>query len=213
MTLHSASRRSFLLAAALAPLLAAPAHAADRIAVVATFSVIGDMLARVGGAHLDVKTIVGPGGDCELYQATPADVGAVATATAIFLNDINDEFEPWLEPLLKQAAFKGAKVVVSRGVHTLALEEEHPVSGRMLPESLDQHAWLDPRNGIIYVRNIAAALSRLDPANAADYRDHAASYENELKEVDVWARQQIAAVPADKRRALTSHDSLQYIAS
>jgi len=199
--------------AAVAPLLAAPARAADRVTVVATFSVIGDMMAQVGGNDLDIETIVGPGGDCELYQPTPADVATVAAARAIFLNDINDEFEPWLEPLLKQAAFKGAKVVVSRGVHTLSAEEEHPVSGRMLPEALDQHAWLDPRNGAIYVSNIAAELSRLDPANAADYRACAAAYEKELKDVDAWARQQIAAVPAEKRRALTSHDSLQYIAS
>ena len=213
MTLRSVSRRRFLAVAAAAPLLAAPARAADRVTVVATFSVIGDMIAQVGGNHLDIKTIVGPGGDCELYQPTPADVATVATARAIFVNDINDEFEPWLEPLLKQAAFKGPKVVVSRGVHTLSAEEEHPVSGRMLPEALDQHAWLNPRNGVIYVRNIAAALSRLDPANAADYRARAAAYEMELQEVDAWARQQIAAVPEEKRRALTSHDSLQYIAS
>ncbi|HEY4890348.1 MAG TPA: zinc ABC transporter substrate-binding protein [Reyranella sp.] len=213
MTLRSASRRRFLAMAAVAPLLAARARAADRVTVVATFSVIGDMMAQVGGNHLDIKTIVGPGGDCELYQPTPADVATVAAARAIFLNDINDEFEPWLEPLLKQAAFNGAKVVVSRGVHTLSAEEEHPVSGRTLPEALDQHAWLDPRNGAIYVRNIAAELSRLDPANAADYRARAAAYEKELKDVDAWARQQIAAVPAEKRRALTSHDSLQYIAS
>ena len=104
--------------------------------------------------------------------------------------------------------------MVSRGVHTLSAEEEHPVSGRTQPEALDQHAWLDPRNGVIYVRNIAAELSRLDPANAADYRARAADYEKELKDVDAWARQQIAAVPAEKRRALTSRDnSLQYIAS
>jgi zinc/manganese transport system substrate-binding protein len=213
MTLRSASRRRFLVVAAAGPLLAAAARAADRIAVVATFSVIGDMIAEVGGDRVDIKTIVGAGGDCELYQPTPADVAAVTAARAIFLNDINDEFEPWLEPLLKQAAFKGPKVVVSRGVHTLSAGEEHPVSGRMLPEALDQHAWLDPRNGVIYVRNITAALSRLDPANAADYRARAAAYQKDLQDLDAWARQQIAAAPQEKRRALTSHDSLQYIAS
>ena len=100
MTLRSASRRRFLAMAAAAPLLAAPARAADPVTVVATFSVIGDMLARVGGDHLDIETIVGPDGDSELYQPTPADVSTVAAARAIFLNDINDEFEPWLEPLL-----------------------------------------------------------------------------------------------------------------
>jgi len=194
-------------------LLAGPAEAQDRITVVATFSVIGDMLANVGGDHIDINTIVGAGGDCELYQPTAADVATLASARAVFINDLNEEFEPWLEPLLKQALFKGTKVVVTRGVRALTAEEEHPVSGRQLPAAIDQHAWLDPRNGVIYVRNIAAALARLDPANAADYRARAAAYNKQIQTVDDWARKEIGGVPAGKRRALTSHDSLQYIAS
>ena len=194
-------------------LLAAPAGAVDRMPVVASFSVVADMLAKVGGDHIDIKTIVGPGGDCELYQPTAADVATVTRARAVFINDLNEEFEPWLEPLLKQARFTGAKVVVSRNVRTLTAEEEHPVSGRQLPTAIDQHAWLDPRNGVIYVRNIAAALVRLDPADAAEYRARATAYTKEIQAVDDWARKEIAGVPADKRRALASHDSLQYIAN
>jgi len=194
-------------------LLTFPGYAADRIPVVATFSVIGDMLVNVGGDHIDTKTIVGAGGDCELYQPTAADVATIASARAVFLNDLNEEFEPWLEPLLKQAVFKGTKVVVTRGVRTLTAEEEHPVSGRQLPAAIDQHAWLDPRNGAVYVRNIAEALARLDPANAADYRARAGAYGKELQAVDDWARKEMAGVPAAKRRVLTSHDSLQYLAN
>jgi zinc/manganese transport system substrate-binding protein len=189
------------------------ASAADRIPVVATFSVIGDILANIGGDRLDIKTIVGAGGDCELYQPTAADVATVARASAIFINDLNEEFEPWLEPLLKQAAFHGTKIVVSRGVHTLTGEEEHPVSGRQLAESIDQHAWLDPRNGVIYARNIAEALARLDPDGAAGYRSRAAAYAQQIRAVDDWAHKEMAAVPTAKRRALASHDSLQYIAN
>ena len=203
-----------LLGVALAALLlAAPGRAATPMMVVATFSVIADMLARVGGDHIAIKTIVGAGGDCELYQPSAADVATVASARAVFFNDLNEEFEPWLEPLLKQAAFKGAKVVVTRGVRTLTAEEEHPVSGRQLPAAIDQHAWLDPRNGVVYVRNIAAALARLDPANASDYSARAAAYAEEIRAVDDWARKEMAGVPAAKRRALSSHDSLQYIAN
>ena len=203
--------RCIIVLAAL--LLAGPARAAERVTVVATFSVIADMLANVGGDHLNIKTIVGAGGDCELYQPTAADVATIASARAVFLNDLNEEFEPWLDPLLKQALFKGMKVVVSRGVRTMTAEEEHPVSGRQLPAAIDQHAWLDPRNGVIYVRNIAEALIRLDPAGAADYRARAASYTQQIQAADDWARREIASVPAAKRRALASHDSLQYIAN
>jgi len=201
------------LIALAALLLASPATAADRITVVATFSVIADMLANVGGDRIDIRTIVGAGGDCELYQPTPADVATIASARAVFINNLNEEFEPWLEPLLKQARFKGTKVVVSRNVRTLTAEEEHPVSGRLLPTAIDQHAWLDPRNGVVYVHNIAAALERLDPADAAEYRARAATYTKQIQVVDNWAREEIASVPAEKRRALASHDSLQYIAN
>jgi zinc/manganese transport system substrate-binding protein len=201
------------LVALAALLLTTSGHAEDRIAVVATFSVIGDMLANVGGDHIAIKTIVGAGGDCELYQPTAADVATVASTRAVFLNDLNDEFEPWLEPLLKQAEFKGTKLVVSRRVHTLMAEEEHPVSGRQLPSAIDQHAWLDPRNGVIYVHNIAEGLARLDPTNAAEYRTRAAAYTKEIQAIDDWARKEMSGVPATKRRVLTSHDSLQYLAN
>jgi len=95
----------------------------------------------------------------------------------------------------------------------LTAEEEHPVSGRQLPSAIDQHAWLDPRNGVIYVRNITAALVRLDPAAAAQYRASAAAYIKEIQAANDWARKEIAGVPPEKRRALASHDSLQYLAS
>ena len=103
--------------------------------------------------------------------------------------------------------------MVSRGVRTRTAEEEHPVSGRQLPAAIDQHAWLDPRNGIVYVRNIGEALARLDPAGAADYRARAAAYTRQIQAVDGWARREFTEVPAGKRRALASHDSLQYIAA
>jgi ABC-type Zn uptake system ZnuABC Zn-binding protein ZnuA/ABC-type Mn2+/Zn2+ transport system permease subunit len=206
---NSMRRLAPLLAGALA--LAMPARAESPIPVVATFTVIGDMLAQVGGDHIAIRSIVGPDGDCEAYQPTAADVGIIASTRAVFFNDLNEEFEPWLEPLLKQAGFEGAKVVVSRGVRTLSAGEEHPVSGRQLPEAIDQHAWLDPRNGVIYVRNIAEALGRLDPPNATDYGARATAYTQEIKAVDDWARKEMAGVPPAKRRVLTSHDSLRYL--
>jgi zinc/manganese transport system substrate-binding protein len=202
----------YLLLVALAALPAAPLAAADKPTVVATFSVLGDMVANVAGDHIDLVTIVGPNGDTELYQPTLADSRAIAGARIVFVNDLNDEFEPWLEPLLKQSGFTGTKVVASRGAKTITAEEEHPISGKEAAPVIDQHAWLDPRNGIVYVKNIAQALERADPANAADYRARAASYVKQLQSVDAWIRTEMAAVPVSKRRIIASHDSLQYLA-
>jgi len=202
----------YVLLVALAALPAAALGAADKPTVVATFSVLGDLIANVAGDHVDLITIVGPNGDTELYRPTLADSRTIVGARIVFVNNLNDEFEPWLEPLLKQSGFTGTKVVASRGAKTITAEEEHPISGKEAAPVIDQHAWLDPRNGIVYVKNIAQALERADPANAADYRARAASYVKQLQSVDAWMRTEMATVPVSKRRIIASHDSLQYLA-
>ena len=188
-----------------------PAAAVDKIRVVATFSVIGDMVANVAGDRVDLVTLVGPAGDTELFKPSLADGKSVAEAKIVFMNDLNDEFEPWLEPLLKSVKFGGSKIIVSRGAKTYSSSEERAPRSKAA-EEIDQHAWLDPKNGVIYVRNIAAALAKSDPANAADYRARAAAYIKELQDLDAWAKTEMAAVPPAKRRILSSHDSLQYLA-
>src|SRR4029077_15077402 len=202
----------YALLVALAALPAAPLRAADKPTVVATFSVLGDLVANVAGDHVDLVTIVGPNGDTELYRPTLADSRTIADARIVFVNDLNDEFEPWLDPLLKQAGFAGTKVVASRGAKTITAEEEHPISGKEAAPVIDQHAWLDPKNGVVYVKNIAQALERSNPANADDYRARAAAYIKQLQAVDAWIRTEMATVPTVKRRIIASHDSLQYLA-
>jgi len=108
--------------------------------------------------------------------------------------------------------FTGAKIVVSRGVKTYTSNEERKPRNKSGEEEIDQHAWLDPKNGVIYVRNVTAALVRSDPANAAEYRARADAYVKELQALDAWAKAEIAALPPAKRRFLASHDSLQYLA-
>jgi len=192
--------------------LVGPSRAADKIKAVATFSVIGDMVTMVTSDRVELSTLVGPDGDTELYQPTLADGRTVADARVLFMNGLNDEFEPWLEGLLRQAQFNGTKVVVSRGAKTLEAEDERAPIGKPKAAAIDQHAWLDPKNGIVYVKNIVDVLARADPGNAAEYRQRAATYIKELQELNSWAKAELAAVPPAKRRMITSHDSLRYLA-
>src|SRR3954466_10518253 len=90
---------------------ASVAGAEERIKVVATFSVIGDMVSNVAGDKVDLVTLVGPAGDTELFTPSLADGKNVAKANIVFMNDLNDDFEPWLEPLLKQVKFSGSKII------------------------------------------------------------------------------------------------------
>ena len=201
------SRRPFI--AAIVALTAAPARAAERAKVVATFSVLGDMTARIAGDKVQLRTIVGGDGDCELYQPTAADARTVADARLFVMNGLNPRFEPWAEPLLKRAAFRGTKLVASQGVNVIV--DDRP-RGAVKGPQVDQHAWHDPANGLVYVANIAEGLARLDAPKAAFYRTQAEGYAGEIRSLDAWAKSELAAVPSAKRRVITSHDGFEYLA-
>ncbi|MEM9147885.1 MAG: zinc ABC transporter substrate-binding protein [Pseudomonadota bacterium] len=97
------------------------ARAAEPIAVVATFSILGDMVARIGGEHIALKTLVGPGGDAHVYQPTPADAAAVSEADVLFVNGL--EFEGWLDRLVDASGFDGTRVVATSGIEAIPFED------------------------------------------------------------------------------------------
>lgn len=212
-------RRSLLLALPSALVLAPPriprAESGAVPKIVATFSVLGDMVRQIAGPDsgnlVALTTIVGPDGDTEAYEPTAADAHALADAGLLVMNGLNREFEPWLEGLARQSQFHGATLVASDGVRKLKKADEE--SGRNSGgEEIDQHAWHDAANGAVYAANIAAALARLDPAHAGQYRARGEAYRRELLELDGWAKQQIAAVPPARRKVITSHDGFAYLA-
>ena len=136
------TRRAFLnsATAVLALSLAAPAIAQSdgAIPVVATFSILGDMVKRIGGEHVAVKTLVGPDGDTHVYQPTPADARAVSEAKILVVNGL--EFEGWLDRLVDASDFQGIRVVATEGIEPIAFEDEHGPGGSLEihPEE-DQH--------------------------------------------------------------------------
>jgi len=190
-------------------LAATPARGAEGPKVIATFSVLGDMIGRIAGDKVQLTTIVGGDADCELYQPTAADARAVADASLFIMNGLNPRFEPWAEALLKQAAFRGTKLVASQGANVII--DDRP-RGAIKGPQVDQHAWHDPANGLVYVANIAQGLAMLDPPNAALYRAQADSYAREIRALDAWAKSELAALPSTKRRFITSHDGFEYLA-
>jgi zinc/manganese transport system substrate-binding protein len=229
------TRRHILAAAAAIGLLASAAmpgtaFAHDDLKVVASFSILGDMVREVAGDDVAITTLVGPDGDAHVYEPTPADVKAVAGADIVFVNGL--DFEGWMPRLLEAAGFKGEMVVVSDGItprewdgeeeghdhaHGAAepAEAGHAESGEAHGHDhddgkFDPHAWQNLGNGIVYVGNIARALAAADPDHAADYQAAGEAYAATLKSLDERVRAEIAAIPEARRKVVTSHDAFGY---
>ena len=275
------TRRALLTSAAaiFALSLAAPAIAeSDRpTPVVATFSILGDMVERIGGEHVAVTTLVGPDGDTHVYQPTPADARAVSEAEILVVNGL--QFEGWLDRLIDASDFDGMRVVATDGIDPIAFDDEHDdehdnggghedhaeedghdhdhdeheeaghddhhdhdeheeaghdghdheahaEAGHDDHEdeahaegddhdhhhhgAFDPHGWQSLGNALAYLDNITAALAQADPANAADFHQNRATYGAEIEALDAEIHEIVAALPANRRTVVTSHDAFQY---
>ena len=183
--------------------VAAPGAVSDRAAAggklptVATFSILADMARQVGGDLVSVRSLVPVDGDAHTYEPRPSDLQAVRAAGVVLTNGLG--LEGWLDRLLKAAGGPARIVVASEGV-----------TPRHWDEGTDPHAWQDPRNGMLYARTIGEAFAQADPANAAAYRARAEDFARRIAAIDAWIAPQFAAVPAERRRILTSHDAFGY---
>jgi len=228
-------RRHFLAAAAtLGPLtgtaMPSAAFAHEDLKVVASFSILGDMVREVAGDDVALTTLVGPDGDAHVYEPTPADVKAVAGADIVFVNGL--AFEGWMPRLLEASGFKGKMVVVSDGITPREWDgedEDHDHDAAEPAEAghdhaheggdahahdhggeFDPHAWQNLGNGIVYVGNIARALGEADPDHAAEYKAAGDAYAATLRSLDERIRAEIAAIPEARRKVVTSHDAFGY---
>jgi zinc/manganese transport system substrate-binding protein len=190
----------------LAAVLSSTSFAADKIPVVASFSILGDLARVVGGDRVSVSTLVGPNEDAHEFEPKPADAKSIVQSKLFLVNGLG--FEHWAQKLAKSANYKGATVVASNGVkaRTMATEDGKGVE-------TDPHAWQNPENVVLYVRNIAAGLGKLDPEGAATYTARSEAYVKELQTLDSWAKEQFATLPKDKRKVITSHDAFGYFAA
>lgn len=189
-------RRTLLLSAAVAVGTGA-ASAAPALQVVATFSILADMVRQVGGPAVSVKSLVPTDGDAHTYQPRPSDLRSLRAAGLVVMNGLG--MEGWMERLLQSAGTASPVVITSVGV-----------TPRRMGEGTDPHAWQDPANGAIYANNIAAGLAQADPARAAFYQARAQDYVGQITQTGRWIEQQLAGVPKAKRKILTSHDAFFY---
>ncbi|QRM28962.1 metal ABC transporter substrate-binding protein [Microvirga sp. VF16] len=183
------------------------AQNADKLKVVATFSILGDMVRNVGGERVEVATLVGPNGDAHVYSPTPADGRRLSEATIVFTNGL--KFEGWIDRLVKSSGTKAVKVEAAKGVKPLKSDDEghghdHGHGGA------DPHAWQSIGNAKIYVVGIRDALIAADEAGKATYEANASAYLKQLDALDAEVKSLVAGIPAERRRIITSHDAFRY---
>ncbi|MDO7645501.1 MAG: metal ABC transporter substrate-binding protein [Reinekea forsetii] len=204
----SSRRKSFilLLMGLTLPLFSV---AADKIKVVATFSVLADMVEQIAGDAIELTTLVGLNSDAHVYQIRPIDAKHVSEADLLVTNGLG--FEGWLGRLEQSSGFKGRKLVASDGIEAIH-HEGHADHADHGDGDLDPHAWHSLSNGRQYVSNIAQALIDVDPAHADHYQRNLVRYLAEIDALDLELSGRVAAIPEGQRRVITSHDAFAYLA-
>lgn len=192
-------RRLSLLFVCVALIASAPARA-EPLKVVATFSILGDLVRNVGGKAVEVTTLVGPDSDAHVYSPTPADAKKIADAKLIVVNGLG--FEGWLPRLVQSSGSKATIVTASNGITPLRLGTD-----------ADPHAWQSVNNAKIYVANISAALASADPAAADQLMANTQGYLAKLDALDREVRDAVAKLPPGRRKVISTHNAFGYFAA
>ncbi|MXQ14034.1 metal ABC transporter substrate-binding protein [Microvirga makkahensis] len=197
--------------------LSVPALAqAQKLKVVASFSILADLTSQVGGDRIEVSALVGPDGDAHVFSPKPADAKMVADARVVVMNGLG--FEGWMNRLVRSSGSKAALVTASTGVKPLRNEEHvhghgrgHDHAGHSHGE-FDPHAWQDVANAKIYVRNIRDGLTKADPGGKEVYEANAKAYLARLDALDAEVKATVGSIPQERRKVITTHDAFGYFA-
>ena len=195
--------RRWTLAGLLGLLLGNVAQAAEPFKVVTTFTVIADMARNVAGDAARVESITKPGAEIHNYQPTPGDLLKTRDAQLVLWNGLN--LELWFERFFSRMK-DVPSAVVSRGVEPIAIAQG-PYAGKPNP-----HAWMSPQAALIYVDNIRDALVQHDPAQAETYHRNAEAYKARITATLEPLRQQLQAIPEQRRWLVSSEGAFSYLA-
>ncbi len=168
--------------------------------VVSSASIFADMAENIGGAFIEIKSIVPVGGDPHIYEPTPSDAILASKADLILRNGLT--FEGWLNELIEYSGTKADLVLITEGIE--------PITSSVYQNAPDPHAWMDAENGIIYAENIKNALVRLLPDHQRELEFNFNAYKSTLLSLHEYIEQKISTIPQERRVLITSHDAFQY---
>lgn len=177
----------------------------EKLSVVATNSIIADMVKEVGKDQVSVHSIVPVGTDPHEYEPLPEDIKKASEAEIVFYNGLNLETgNGWFDKLMETAKKKENEDYF--GVS----KEVTPIHLTSNSKQEDPHAWLDISNGILYVKQIQAVLSEKDPDNQTNYKKNTEEYIKKLEELDASAKKEFADIPDEKKLLVTSEGAFKY---
>ncbi|MEM1426088.1 MAG: zinc ABC transporter substrate-binding protein, partial [Cyanobacteria bacterium P01_H01_bin.130] len=180
---------------------AEPGQEDDSQSVVVTTTILADLTEEVAGDEVDVTGILQPGDDPHVYEPVPQDTATLEEATLIFYNGYN--LEPALVRLIEGSGVEATQVAIAEAVPPLEMDYD----GQPVP---DPHVWGDVKNAIAMVEAIRDALSEQFPEDAAAFEANAAELIATLEQLETWVQAQIATIPEDQRKLVTTHDAFQY---
>lgn len=174
----------------------------DRPVVLTTFTVLADIAENVAGDHLAVRSITKVGAEIHGYEPTPRDVAAASEADLILDNGLG--LEAWFAQFVDSADVPHA--VVSEGIDPI------DITGDASAGKPNPHAWMSPANVQIYVDNMVAAFSDLDPDNAEAFAANGAAYRDELQRIQDELVEDLAVLPENQRALVTCEGAFSYLA-
>jgi ABC-type Zn uptake system ZnuABC Zn-binding protein ZnuA len=184
------------------------------VKVLAVESFLADIAQNVAGDRLHVDTLIPMGLDPHAFEPTPQDVARIADCQVLIINGAG--LEGWLTATIGTVEGQRTLIEASKGLTSRQARNGESASSPDATPSpsspIDPHFWLDPNNAIQYVENIRDGLISVDPAGKDIYTANADAYIAQLKDLDGWIREQVSAIPAQRRLLITNHESFGYFA-
>lgn len=175
--------------------------------VVATHSIICDLIETIAEDTLDLTCLVDGAQDPHTYRPTATQRKAIEQAQLILYGGY--ELEPKIIQLIEATKTPAPKIAVYENAVTepILAEHEHEAKAELEP---DPHVWHDVENVVAMVELIHPALTQVNPVSAGLYLQNSTALTDKLWRLDGWIDEQIATIPEEKRILVTTHDSLNY---
>jgi len=189
------------------------ATAAGKLKVVASTTIVGDVVKMVGGDQIELTVLFPVDADPHSFSPAPKVIAEIETADVVFINGLG--LEEALQNLISNTA-EGKTVSVSKGIDTLAFDSTSSggqPEGEHKPGSEDPHVWMNPLNVKIWADNIVETLSKLDPSNAETFQLNSEDYQSKIDDLHNWILKQVDQIPPEKRLLVTDHNTLYYFAA